>query len=148
MFPVSALILECIDDYRQALEFFSLPRLDLIEWRPTDKNNVEILNETIDLYRYFDATRLAGFLFECVDGTVNKTLPDEVDYLKKYDRINDFIRNYIDMPDKTVDLLIRFLNQNNGVLSMRGREREFNRLTETEVLAIESKYDEIFYVEE
>jgi hypothetical protein len=144
VFPVSAVILERIDDYRKTLEHYSKPRLDLIEWRPTDKNNVEVLNETIDLYRYFDATRQAEFLFECVEETVNKTLPEEVSYLTKYDLLNDFIKNYIDMPDKLVDMLIRFLNQNKGKLSKRARDKEFNKLTEEEVHSIERKYDDIF----
>ncbi len=144
IFPVSAIILERIEEYRKALEHFSKPRLDLIEWRPTEKNNVEILNETIDLYRYFDATKQAEFFFECVEETVNKTLPDEVEYLKKYDYLNEFIKNYIDMPDKLVDLFIRFLVQNAGKLSKRAREREFEKLTDREIHAIEQKYAEIF----
>jgi len=145
VFPVSAVILDRIDDYRQTLEHYSKPRLDLIEWRPTDKNNVEVLNETIDPYRYFDATRQAEFFFECVEETVNKTLPEEVDYLTKYDLLNDFIKNYIDMPDKLVDLLIRFLNQNDGKLSKRARDKEFTQLTGDEVQTIERKYDDIFH---
>jgi len=147
VFPVSAVILDRIDDYRKTLEHYSKPRLDLIEWRPTDENNVEVLNETIDLYRYFDATRQAEFFFECVEETVNKVLPEEVSYLTKYDLLNSFIKNYIDMPDKLVDLLIRFLNQNNGKLSGRGRDKEFNQLTEDEVQTIERKYDDIFHSE-
>ena len=148
VFPVSSVILDRIDDYRQTLEHYSKPRLDLIEWRPTEKNNVEVLNETIDLYRYFDATKQAEFFFECVEETVNKTLPEEVDYLKKYDLLNNFIKNYIDMPDKLVDLLIRFLNQNGGKLSKRARDKEFNPFTEAEVEVIERKYDDIFHGDE
>lgn len=148
VFPVSAVILDRLDDYRKTLEHYSKPRLDLIEWRPTEKGNVEVLNETIDLYRYFDATRQAEFLFECVEETVNKTLPDEVNYLKKYDLMNDFIKNYIDMPDKLVDLLIRFLAQNNGKLSKRALNREFSKLTKAEVGAIERKYEQIFHGDE
>ena len=148
VFPVSAIILERIADYRKTLEHFSRPRLDLIEWRPTEKNNVEVLNETIDLYRYFDATQQAEFFFACVEETVNTTLPEEVDYLEKYDRLNTFIKNYIDMPDNLVDLLIRFLSQNNGRLSKRARTHEFDKLTEREVQAIEQKYAEIFGEEE
>ena len=144
IFPVSAVILERMDEYRKILEHFSKPRLDLIEWRPTEKNNVEVLNETIDLYRYFDATKQAEFFFKCVQETVNKTLPDEVEYLKKYDLLNEFIKNYIDMPDKLVDLLIRFLDQNAGKLSKRAREKEFEKLTLREIQAIERKYEEIF----
>lgn len=144
IFPVSAVILEHLGEYRKILEHFSKPRLDLIEWRPTEKNNVEVLNETIDLYRYFDATKQAEFFFECIEETVNKTLPDEVEYLKKYDLLNEFIKNYIDMPDKLVDLLIRFLAQNGGKLSKRAREKEFKKLIDREIQAIEQKYNEIF----
>lgn len=144
IFPVSAVILERIEEYRKILEHYSKPRLDLIEWRPTEKNNVEVLNETIDLYRYFDATKQAEFFFDCVEETVNKTLPDEVEYLRKYDLLNEFIKNYIDMPDKLVDLLIRFLVQNSGKLSKRAREKEFEKLTVSEIQAIEHKYAEIF----
>ena len=145
VFPVSAVILDRIEDYRQTLEHYSKPRLDLIKWRPTDKYNVEVLNETIGLYRYFDATRQAEFFFECVEEAVNKTLPEEVSYLTRYDLLSDFIKNYIDMPDKLVDLLIRFLNQNDGRLSKRARKKEFGQLTAAEVQAIENKYDEIFH---
>lgn len=144
VFPVSAVILDRINDYRQTLEHYSKPRLELIEWRPTDKGNVEVLNETIDLYRYFDATMQAEFFFECVEETVNRTLPEEVEYLSKHDLLDDFIKNYIDMPDKLVDLLIRFLNQNGGKLSKRARSKEFAELTEIEIKSIENKYDEIF----
>jgi len=144
VFPVSAVIEQRIDEYKEALENFSRQRLDYIEWRPTDRNNVEVLNETVDLYRYFDATKQAEFLFACVEETVNKSLPEEVKYLEKYDQINHFVKNYIDMPDKMVDLLITFLRQNEGVLSKRVLGREFTKLTEKEVQTIESRYAEIF----
>lgn len=144
VFPVSAVILARIDEYRRALEHYSKPRLEVIDWRPTDRGNVEILNETSDLYSYFDATRQAEFLYQCVGETVDKILPEEVDYLKKYDLLAEFIKNSIDMPNGTVDLLIRFIRQNHGRLSRRARNKEFVQLTEAEVQTIEGKYDEIF----
>lgn len=144
VFPVSAVILERIDAYREVLEHFSKRRLNLIEWRPTAKNNVEVLNETADLYRYFDATAQAEFLYDCVAETVNVTLPEEVDYLGKYDQLNTFIKNYLDMPDRMVDLLIRFLHQNDGHFSKRAMSKEFAELTEAERQAIEAKYHDIF----
>ena len=144
VFPVSAVILDRIEEYRDVLEHFSRPRLDLIKWRPTNSNNIEVLNDTIDLYRYFDATKQAEFFFECVEDTVKKTLPEEVQYLAKYDQLNEFIKNYIDMPDKMVDLLIRFLDQNDGLLSKRARSREFSRLTDKEIKTIAARYSDIF----
>ena len=143
-FPVSAVILDRIDEYRQVLEHYSKSRLELVEWRPTDRGNVEILNETINLHRYFDCTKQAEFLFKCVEETVRKTLPEEVDYLQRHDRLNEYIKNYIEMPDRLVDLLISFLSQNNGKLSKRARSQEFSALTDTEVRDIENRYDKIF----
>src|SRR5699024_3742261 len=65
IFPVSSVILNRIDQYKEALESYSKPRLNFIEWEATPDGNVEILNDTIDLYRYFDATKQAEFLYDC-----------------------------------------------------------------------------------
>ena len=144
-FPVSATILDRIEDYKQILEIFSRPRLELIEWQTTDDGNVEVLNDTADLYRFFDATRQTEFLYECIAETVNYTLPEEVSYLAKVDLFIEFIKNYIDMPNIQTHLLVRFLDQNNGRLSKRARSREFEKLTQVEVDTIERKYNDIFY---
>ena len=144
VFPVSAVILARIEEYQKVLQHYSKARLNLINWRATGKGNVEVLNETMSLYSYFDATKQAEFLFDCVEETVTKTLPEEVDYLTKYDLLNDFIKNYIDMPDNMVDLLIRFLSQNDGELSKRALSKEFESLTTDEVDNLEKKYKAIF----
>ncbi len=144
IFPVSAIILDRLDEYRRILEAFSIPRLGLIEWRPDESNNVEIKNETIDLYRYFDATKQAEFLYSCVRQTVEETIPLEVDYLEKYDRMKDYLDNHFEMPDKMVDLLIRFLKQGNGQLSERAITKEFKELTEEEVVHIQEKFQSVF----
>lgn len=43
-------------------------------------------------------------------------------------------------PARTIDLLFRFLQQNNGEFSKRARNQEFFSLTEDEVEAIEGAY--------
>ncbi len=144
VFPVSAVILDQINAYRKILESYSHPRLELINWRPTEKGNVEVLNDTINLYRFFDATQQAEFLYQCIKETVEKTLPEEVDYLKKYDEMKHFVKNYIDMPDRLIDLLIRFLYQENGTLSKRAKRKEFSSLTEEEIKILERKYADVF----
>ena len=144
IFPVSAVILERLDEYRQVLEAYSLPRLELIDWKPTDDYNIEVTNETIDLYRYFDATQQAEFLYSCVHQTVEKTIPQEVAYLRKYDRMKSYLDDLFEMPDKTVALLIRFLEQGEGILSERARTKEFLYLKEEEIKSIEDTYKEIF----
>ncbi len=144
IFPVSSVILERLEEYRQVLETVSLPRLELIEWKISPDNNIEILNETVDLYRYFDATKQAEFLYSCVEQTVKETIPQEVDYLQKYDRMKVYVDDFFDMPDKMVSLLVRFLEQGNGKLSDRAKAKEFAALTEKEAIQLENKYAEIF----
>jgi hypothetical protein len=144
IFPVSASILDQIDDYRRVLESYSRPLLDFIEWKPTPKNNVEILNVTADYYRYFDATGQAEFLYECVKDTIDNVIPAEVQYLQNYDEMKGYLDDQFEMPDRMVALLVRFLEQNDGKLSKRARTREFDALTDEEVREIESRYHEIF----
>ncbi|WP_340106808.1 Fic family protein [Rhodohalobacter sp. 8-1] len=144
IFPVSAVILDRIDDYRNVLESFSKPRLDFIKWKPTPDGNVDVLNETIDLYRYFDATKQAEFLYECVEETVLKTLPEEVLYLECHDKMRNFLQDHFDMPDKQMENLIGFLRQNGGKLSKRALDKEFEALTDDEVMLLENKYQEVF----
>lgn len=145
IFPVSSIILKRLDEYRGVLEAFSVPRMDMIEWRPDDSNNIEVLNETADLYRYFDVTKQAEFLYDCVRQTFEQTIPEEVDYLEKYDLMKDYLDNLFEMPDKTVALLIRFLEQGNGRLSERVKSKEFSVLMPDEVQRIEERYQEIFH---
>ena len=43
------------------------------------------LTDTADLYRYFDCTQAAEFLYACVQRTVEHDLPKEIDYLRRLD---------------------------------------------------------------
>ncbi len=144
VFPVSATILARIDEYRTVLEAYSRRVLPLVEWRPTDAGNVEVLNDTGDFYRYFDATPQAEFLYSCVQQTVEKDLPEETDYLRRYDAFRASVEAIVEMPDRTIDLLFRFLRQNGGKLSNRARENEFAELTPPEIEKIEAGYDASF----
>jgi len=144
IFPISAAILDSISDYRSVLESYSIPLLDLIEWKEAKDHNLEVLNETIDYYRYFDATRQVEFLYKCVKDTIENILPEEVDYLTKFEEFKNFIDETFEMPDDMVALLLRFLEQNNGKLSSRAKTKEFKDLSSTEVLEIEKEYSLIF----
>lgn len=145
IFPVSASILDHIDDYRKVLELYSHPLLDFIEWKETKDHNVEVLNETIDYYRYFDATKQAEFLYDCVLDTIENIIPNEINYLTCFDQFKRFLEDEFDMPDKSVALIVRFLEQNEGRLSKRSRNKEFGALTNKEVVKIEDNYNTIFY---
>ncbi|MEO6132077.1 MAG: Fic family protein [Saprospiraceae bacterium] len=144
IFPISASILDHINTYKEVLEKYSHPLLDYIRWKETKDHNVEVMNDTIDYYRYFDGTSQAEFLFDCVADTINRVIPMEVSYLVNYDSFKKYIDDHFEMPDKMVATLVRFLEQNNGSLSKRMREKEFKILAEKEIKEIENEYNEIF----
>ncbi len=144
IFPVSSSILDHIDDYRNILEAYSHPLLDFIEWEETEDHNVKVLNKTLDYYRYFDATKQAEFLYDCVHDTIENIIPNEVRYLTNYDEFKKYLDDEFEMPDKMVALLVRFLDQNEGKLSKRAREKEFTSLSNKEVKEIEQNYQSIF----
>ena len=81
IFPVSASILDNITDYRLVLESYSKPLLEFIEWKETSDNNVMVVNNMKNFYRFFDVTKQAEFLFDCVEDTVVNIIPNEIKYL-------------------------------------------------------------------
>lgn len=144
VFPVSAAILRNIDRYRAVLESWSAPLLPFIEWRPTVSGNVEVLNDTAAFYRYFDATAHTTFLYDCVEQTVEHDLPQEVRFLQAFDIFSEGVQQIVDMPTAQVELLHKFLDQNDGRLSQRARTKEFAALDDVEVERIEALYADAF----
>lgn len=103
VFPVSSVMLTQIEQYLGSLQAHSAPLMNFIDWRPTPERNVEVLNDTADLYRYFDCTENAEFLYSCVAQTVDRDLPQEIDYLRRHDEAMRRIMEYVDMPDRLAD---------------------------------------------
>lgn len=138
VFPVSPVMLDRIDDYRTTLQAHSGPLMPFIEWRPTPERNVEVLNDTADLYRYFDCTEAAEFLYACVTRTVEHDLPREIDYLRRHDQAIRRIMDTVEMPDRLAENLVMFIRQNKGTLSKRRRGEEFSKLHDDEVASLEA----------
>ena len=144
VFPVSPVMLDRIDTYRDTLRAHSGPLMNFIEWRPTPERNVEVLNDTADLYRYFDCTEAAEFLYACVAHAIDKDLPREIDFLRRNDEAMRRIMNMVEMPDRMAENLVRFIRLNEGKLGRKRREGEFEKLTDDEVASIEAIVREAF----
>lgn len=143
-FPISSAIERRMADYKTVLESYSSEILPLISWKPTGRGNVDVISETVDFYRFFDATAHAEFLFECVEQTVDKDLPEEVAFLEAHDTFSREVQDIVDMPDRMIELLRGFLAQNGGVLSKRARQQEFSALSEDEAAQVEGIFAETF----
>ncbi len=144
LFPISSSMLKHIEKYRDTLRNHSLSLMDLIEWKSTEKMNVDVLNQTSDLYSYFDCTEACEFIYSCVEETIDIDFPEELKYLMGYDRAIEKISNILDMPDNTIKKLIVFIHQNNGTLGKNRREKEFSELSDNEVIIIQNIISEAF----
>ena len=145
VFPVSVSMLRRIAEYNDVLSSYSREVLPLVGWRTTRRHNVEVLNDTSDYYRFFDATAHAEFLYKCVEETVTRDLPQEVAYLEGYDEFSRRVQEETaDMPERSITLLLRFLQRNQGRLPGRARAREFRRLSLDEVERVEDLYARCF----
>jgi Fic/DOC family protein len=144
VFPVSSVMQDRIDDYRETLRAHSGPLMNFIDWRPTPERNVEVINDTADLYRYFDCTGTAEFLYSCVERTVEQDLPREIDYLHRHDEAMRRIMDTVEMPDRLAENLVMFMRQNQGKLGKKRRENEFAKLTDDEIVSIEAIVREAF----
>lgn len=144
VFPVSSVMLDRIDDYRTTLQAHSAPMMPFIDWQPTVLRNVEVLNDTADLYRYFDCTAAAEFLFTCVMRTIHHDLPREIEYLHRHDEAMRRIMETVEMPDRIAENLISLIRQNKGTLSGKRRTGEYKQLRDDEVVQVESIVREAF----
>jgi hypothetical protein len=144
VFPVSSVMLDRIDAYRDTLRSHSGPLMEFIDWRATGDRNVEVLNDTADLYRYFDCTAEAEFLYACVARAIEQDLPNEIDFLRRRDEVERRIMEVVDVPDRLAQDLLVFMRQNAGVIPKRRREDEFASLSDEEVRRIEAIYAEVF----
>jgi hypothetical protein len=137
LFPVSSVMLDWIDKYRETLQTHSSRLMEYIEWEPTARGNVQVLNDTADLYRYFDCTQAAEFLYSCVKRTIEADLPKEIDYLTRRDEAVREVMNVVEMPDLTAEQFLLFVRRNGGTLPNKRRKREFAALKDEEVAELE-----------
>jgi hypothetical protein len=125
-------------DYDRVLESYSKAILPFIEFTLDAQGVMTVENETSNLYRYWDATRFAEYLYSCVAETIRRDLREELGFLAVFDQALAEVMNIVDMPDRRASLLIRLILQNHGTLSKNKREKEFPELTDEEILSIES----------
>jgi hypothetical protein len=137
VFPVSSVMLDRIDDYRTTLQAHSHPLMPFIDWRPTAERNVEVLNDTADLYRFFDCTAEAEFLYACVARTVEHDLPREIEFLHRHDEAIRGIMDAVEMPDRVAENLVTSIRQNSGTLSKKRRTGDYKKLRDDEVILLE-----------
>jgi hypothetical protein len=138
IFPISASILRDRRGYDQTLEAFSKPLAQFVDWRWTPQQEIVVTNDTADLYRYFDATVFAEYLYARVADTVRRDLKEELGFVAAFDGALQGVREVVDMPDRRAALFVRLCMQNGGRLSA-GKRSQFSELSDAEIAQLEAQ---------
>ena len=137
IFPVSASMLQNMANYDASLEAFSKPLMALVEYSLDEMGRMTVQNDAATWYKYTDMTPQAEALFRFIEQTIDTELAEELAFLANYDQTKQAIQEVVDMPDRQIDLFIRFCLQNNGRLSARKRTSHFEFLSDAEVTRME-----------
>ena len=137
MFPISASMLKNPADYDASMQAFSRHLMTLVEYSLDEEGRMTVHNDTVKWYRYIDMTPQAEALFRFIENTIDTELANELTFLANYDKTKKNIQEIADMPDRKIDLFIRFCLQNNGRLSERKREVHFDFLSDEEIARME-----------
>lgn len=144
IFPVSSVMLDHIEEYKNTLTTLSGPLQELIEWETDEALNVKILNETRPLYQYLNLTDNCEFIYKVVKQTIEVNLPEELQQLKKYDKAKESLSSYIEMPEGQLSLLINVIKDNDFKLSKAKKAKFFGALKEKEIQEIEALIKEAY----
>jgi Fic family protein len=136
LFPVSAAMLRDRLAYDQVLERVSASIMPFIRYDLNAQDGMTVHNETARLYRYFDATALAEYLYRCIEETIHRDLRDEIGFLAAFDAALRAVLNIVDMPNRRASLLIRLILQNKGKLS-KSKRTAFPEISDEELDQIE-----------
>ena len=99
-------------DYDASLEAFSRPLMPFVEYELDDEGRMIVGNETARWYRYMDLTVQVETIFLFVEQAIDTEFTEELTFLVSYDETKKALQDIVDMPDREIDLFIRFCLQN------------------------------------
>ena len=146
--PVSAHLVNNLKQYDDALEAYSKPLMKIIRYSKNEEQKLLVLNasEVEGYYRFPDLTTQTEYLCSVIETAVFHDLPDELNFLQNYDEAKALMKQLVDMPDRLIDLFIRFTHQNQGIFPKR-RRSTFQILKDNEIEALQSIYKDVFTIE-
>jgi hypothetical protein len=136
LFPISAAMLRNRAQYDRVLERYSGSILPFITFELDSDGRMIVRNPTAHLYRYFDATPQAEYLYQCIEETIKRDLREEIGFLAVFDAAVRRVLEIVDMPDQRATLMVRLILQNKGKLSKTKRTL-FAEVSEDELQEIE-----------
>lgn len=120
--PLSVAMKRNEQGYLAALEAFSKPARQLWDVTYIAENDfVFEFKSSPMVYAHWHADAAAAFVTGCAELALEQSLIDETRFMHAYDRAQGQIDREFDLPDRTINLLIQWIRQNDGRLPERRR---------------------------
>ena len=73
------------------------------------------------VYAHWQSDAAAAFVTGCAERALEQSLFDETTFIQAYDQAYEQIDKAFDLPNRTINLLIQWIRQNNGRMPERRR---------------------------
>lgn len=123
--PVSAVILANLDEYVETLEHFSNAVNQITDYHP-DTPDIPAQGNDAVYFRFPDFTLQTEFLYRALERTVEEDLQKEINYLLGFDAAYKRLNGLFDWPAHSLELFIRVVEQNGGILSNTKHKSHFD----------------------
>ena len=148
--PLSVAMKKNENEYLNALESFSRPARNL--WSVTHISDADFIFEfksSPQIYAHWSGQRAAEFLTACAGEALEQSLIEEAAYLQAYDQAFQKIDRTYDLPNRTINLLIQWIHQNNCRMPERRKSaRELLQLKPGQLDEIEAIVMDAFRADE
>jgi hypothetical protein len=145
VFPVSAVMYQNARQYQDTLNLFSEPLLQLVDYSLDHEGFMTVKGDTIDYYRYFDATGMVENLFAFIKDTIDTEYLTELDFLKRFSDARRVVESMVDgLSQRDARLFVKTCKLNGYKISKTKREKFFNILSPDEILQMEQAVRHVF----
>ena len=120
--PLSVAMKRHEADYLAALEAFSKPARQLwdVTWLGGSQFAFDF-RSTPQIYAHWDGSAAAAYITRCAEEALTQSLVQETAFLAAWDQVFASIDRDFDLPNRTIQLLIQWIRQNDGHLPNRRR---------------------------
>ena len=123
--PLSVAMKKDEKGYLETLESFSKPAREL--WDVTHIDGSQFYFEfksSMMVYASWSGDHAARFMTNCARTALEKSLLDEAAYIEAYDAVFQQIDSSFDIPNRTINLLIQWIQQNNCKMPERRKNAQ------------------------
>jgi len=144
--PVSAYIQLNKSEYYKNLENISSNLLDFIKFDENQNWEIEVINQTKNIYLNLDFTEISNYFYKVLDNSINIDYKKELEYISTFYKIYSFIDENYNIISNNISFIAKNIISNNWILSISKRKVLEKKWIENNILEeIQNKVKKDFY---